>query len=128
MNKIRETLHQVLKIVDIPREKRAEVIDGIVQLIDEYTLIIMLQRLDKDTQLEFKRIIRTKENKQEFILSFIEKYYTTDAIKRIIEEQTTALICDYIRSISPMMSQKQKEDVKALLGDCYESNDSDLSS
>lgn len=119
MGNIKDTLNQIFEIIRFPSDQRGTAISGILDLINEYTLVSLLRRLDKEVQLEFKELIRDKEEQREYIITFIEKYYTTEAVKRTVEEEAKKLICDYLKTLSPMINDDEKEKIRALLKDCF---------
>lgn len=114
--KIRKALEEILNIIDFPETQKKDTIFGIIDLINEYSLIRLLQGLDKKVQDQFRELIsERKEDNREFILSFIGKYYSTDAIEKVIEEEAKELIYDYLHQISPLILDSTKDQIKNLL-------------
>ncbi|KKP86444.1 hypothetical protein A2011_00610 [candidate division CPR3 bacterium GWE2_35_7] len=120
MHDIRSTLSQILSILKFPEDQRDSTMSGIIALVNEYVLVSLMRRLDKEIQLEFKELIQKKEDQQAEILSFIKKYYTTDAVNKTVAEEGKKLICDYLKTLSPMMHEEEKEEIKSLLDNCFE--------
>lgn len=120
MTNIRSTLTQIFAILKFPEDQKESTMSGIVDLVNEYVLVSLMRRLDKEIQLEFKDLIQDKEDQQGEILSFIKKYYTTDAVNKTVAEEGKKLICDYLKTLSPMMQEEEKEKIKLLLDNCFE--------
>ena len=120
MSDIKEKLYQILEIIQLPEKQRDEVVIGIIELTNEYTLLQLLEKLSREDQLRFKGIIRQQQNKPEFILSFIKKYYATETIEQAVYSEAKKLICDYLHTLSPMISQEEKDQINNILEDCFE--------
>ena len=120
MTNIRSTLTQIFTILNFPEDQRESTMSGIVDLVNEYVLVSLLRRLDKEIQLEFKDLIQNKDDQQEEILSFIKKYYTTEAVNKTVADEGKKLICDYLKTLSPIMVEEEKEKIRLLLDNCYE--------
>lgn len=119
MQDIKIVLKQILQIISLPLEQQDSTIAGIVDLINEYTLIRLLEGLDREKQYEFKELIAGKENRRDFILSFIKKYYATSAVEKTVKDEAKKLVCDYLHGIAPMISEEQKQEIRKLVEGCF---------
>ena len=118
MGDIKNKLSQILAIINFPSDQQEPTISGIVDLINEYTLIRLLRDLNQETQIAFREMIGEQKDRQEFIISFLKKYYSTETIQKTVREEAKNLICDYIKTISPMITDEEKNKIKEILENC----------
>ena len=119
INRIRKFLEQILEIVELPEEQRQDTIEGIIELINQYVLVRLLGNLGSELQMEFQQLLEKQENKREFVLSFLDKYYTSYEIKLKVEEEAKGLVNDYLRTIAPLVSPERKEMIALLVESAF---------
>jgi len=115
LNDLKGILRQILDSIEFPDEQKDATIVSIISLVNEYSLIRLLIRLDEDSQVEFKSLVKDQSDQTKFILDFLKKHYKKTEVDKILSEEARKLVYEYMQEIAPLMSDEEKDKVRELL-------------